>query len=180
MPLGEKSLFQRGGERRAALKALCSNFIALLSPIPKLMITPESWEGKSGDGDVLSAPDAPERGGLSPVRVPAAPPDPDPPPERGRAPGSAPRGTGEGLPVWWRWRAAVGGAEGELGGGRRHPLSRRHRNSPFLPGTCFHPGCDAGFCQSGCAAFFAMLFKIKRTLGTSDDASSRRLIMGRR
>lgn len=44
LPLGEKPLFQRGGEHQAALKALCSNFSALLSPIPKLTITPESWE----------------------------------------------------------------------------------------------------------------------------------------
>lgn len=46
---------------------------------------------------MLSAPDGPKRGGLSPVRVLAALPDPA---DKRRASGwgSAPRGIGEGLP----------------------------------------------------------------------------------
>lgn len=118
------------------LEALCSNLPALLPPIPKSMIAPESWEESPATEALRSAPD----GGLSPLRALAALPNPEPPPERGRTPsfglGSAPSGMGAGLPFLleaWRWPAWLPGAWG-----RAEAASLEA--APFLLGMCLHPG----------------------------------------
>ena len=84
------------------LKALCSNFSALLSPIPKLMIAPESWE-ESPETETCSLRPAVQsvevcpQSGSSPrclTQTPLRREDE----RRASGWGSAPRGIGEGLP----------------------------------------------------------------------------------